>query len=113
MTHESADDHDALSCPQCQGMAHACTILGGFGEAMQKMLDDGFFYRLGRDMAMKRGRCNERLSCKDTARSVRNRGWSARKRLQPVEPFAPRATRFPLVDEFAYFFAQSHVAAPA
>lgn len=52
-THESADDHDALSCPQCQAATQACAIIGPVAEAMQRMIDDGTFERMGREMAMR------------------------------------------------------------
>jgi hypothetical protein len=53
---EHTDDHDALSCPQCQAASEACRVLGGFAEAMQRMLDDGTFERMGQELAMRRER---------------------------------------------------------
>ncbi len=50
------DDHDALSCPQCQAATNACRVLGGFAEAMEKMIADGYFERMGREAAMRRER---------------------------------------------------------
>jgi hypothetical protein len=51
MSDHDALDHDALSCPQCQGMAQAASVLGGFAESMEKMIEDGTFYRMGQEMA--------------------------------------------------------------
>lgn len=54
MSDQSADDHDGLNCPQCQAATQAVQILGGFGEAMQKILDNGVLERMGREAGMRR-----------------------------------------------------------
>jgi hypothetical protein len=48
------EEHDALNCPQCRGAMEACTILGGFAEAMEKMIENGTFERMGREAARRR-----------------------------------------------------------
>lgn len=50
------EDHDALTCPQCQAMNELSKILGGFAEATQRLIDDGTFERWGREMAERRER---------------------------------------------------------
>lgn len=45
------EDRCGVDCPQCQAFSEQARVLGGLGEAMQKMLDDGTFERLGADMA--------------------------------------------------------------
>jgi len=53
--HDS-DEHDGLNCQQCQAASQACAVFGGFAESMEKMLADGVFYRMGRQMAEERER---------------------------------------------------------
>lgn len=58
MTEDNTDECTGPDCPVCQKWmaTEQARIMGGFAEALQKMLDDGYFYRLGRDMAMERNR---------------------------------------------------------
>jgi hypothetical protein len=55
-THETPEDHDQSTCPQCLAMVAQCNMMGGIAEAMQKMLEDGTFARMGREMAERRER---------------------------------------------------------
>jgi|HubBroStandDraft_5_1064220.scaffolds.fasta_scaffold167116_3 hypothetical protein len=48
------DDHSGPDCPQCQAASLACQVMGGYAEAMQKMLDDGVFERMGEEMARRK-----------------------------------------------------------
>ncbi len=47
-------EHFGPECPECQAATQTCQVLGGIAEAMQKMLDDGTFERLGAEMAYRR-----------------------------------------------------------
>ncbi len=47
-------DHCGIDCPQCQAASEACKILGGFAEALEKMIEGGVFERLGAEMARRR-----------------------------------------------------------
>lgn len=55
-TEPTIDEHEHFGpdCPQCKSMADQSRVLGGIGEAWQKMLDDGVFFRLGQEMARRR-----------------------------------------------------------
>ncbi len=48
---DDADDHDAATCPLCQAFSQQAKVIGGMGEALQKLTDDGFFRRLGQAIA--------------------------------------------------------------
>ena len=53
---ESPNDHLGVDCPKCQAASEACKVLGGLGEELQKMVDDGTVYEMGR----KAGEAHER-----------------------------------------------------
>jgi hypothetical protein len=55
-THETPEGHDQSTCPQCLAMVAQCKAMGGIAGAMQKMLDDGVFERMGRELAERRER---------------------------------------------------------
>jgi hypothetical protein len=48
-------------------MTHAATVLGGFAESMEKMLQDGVFFRMGRKMAEQREEAFWRAFMAETA----------------------------------------------
>ena len=47
------DEHDALNCPQCQAFSETAKIVGGMAETMDRMIHDGTFERMGREMALR------------------------------------------------------------
>jgi hypothetical protein len=49
-----SEEHHGPDCPECRAHAQAAQVLGGFGEAMQKMLDTGAFERMGQEFAYRR-----------------------------------------------------------
>jgi hypothetical protein len=46
--------HFGPDCPRCRAMADQAQAQGDLAAALQKMLDDGVFERLGREMAYRR-----------------------------------------------------------
>jgi hypothetical protein len=50
------DEHFGPDCPECRAMSQLCHSVGGMARAMQKLIDDGTFFRLGQEIAMRRER---------------------------------------------------------